>query len=81
VLLKDANFPGEAPVLPLSADAKTIALIGPLADDPQDMLGCWSGQGRPADVVTYGCAHAKTWERNAFVTQKGPRSSGDRPSK
>src|ERR1700687_5726154 len=52
VLLKNANFPGEAPVLPLSADAKTIALIGPLADDPQDMLGCWSGQGRPADVIT-----------------------------
>jgi beta-glucosidase len=52
VLLKNANFPGEAPVLPLSADAKTIALIGPLADDPQDMLGCWSGQGRSAEVVT-----------------------------
>src|SRR3989475_3776145 len=52
VLLKNANFPGEAPVLPLSADAKTIALIGPLADDPRDMLGSWSGQGRPADVIT-----------------------------
>src|SRR2546421_10821409 len=52
VLLKNANFPGEAPVLPLSADAKTIALIGPLADDHQDMLGCWSGQGRHEHVVT-----------------------------
>src|SRR5712691_8929706 len=52
VLLKNANFPGAAPVLPLSADAKTIALIGPLADDPRDMLGCWSGQGRPEDVIT-----------------------------
>ena len=52
VLLKNRNFPGEAPVLPLSADAKTIALIGPLADDPRDMLGCWSGQARPEDVIT-----------------------------
>ena len=52
VLLKNANFPGEAPVLPLSADAKTIALIGPLADDSHNMLGSWSGQGRPEDVVT-----------------------------
>src|SRR6202158_6202400 len=52
VLLKNTNFPGEAPILPASAGAKSIALIGPLADDPQDMLGCWSGQGRPADVVT-----------------------------
>ena len=52
VLLKNANFRGETPVLPLSADAKTIALIGPLADDSRDMLGCWSGQGRPEDVIT-----------------------------
>src|SRR5437899_108147 len=52
VLLKNARFPGETPVLPLSADAKTIALIGPLSDDPRDMLGCWSGQARPEDVIT-----------------------------
>src|SRR2546421_4427908 len=53
VLLKNARFPGESPVLPLSgADVKTIALIGPLSDDPRDMLGCWSGQARPEDVIT-----------------------------
>ena len=52
VLLKNANFPGEAPILPFSADAKTIALIGPLADDSHNMLGSWSGQGRPEDVIT-----------------------------
>src|SRR2546422_274230 len=59
VLLKNANFPGETPVLPLSADAKTIALIGPLADDPRDMLGCWSGQGRAEDVITLRSALAQ----------------------
>src|SRR6266568_6594458 len=52
VLLKNARFPGETPVLPLSAEAKTIALIGPLSDDPRDMLGRWSGQARPEDVIT-----------------------------
>src|SRR5437773_10890377 len=29
-----------------------IALVGPLADDPNDMLGSWAGQGRPEDVIT-----------------------------
>ena len=59
VLLKNTNFPGEAPVLPLSADAKTIALIGPLGDDSHNMLGSWSGQGRPEDVITLRSALAQ----------------------
>src|SRR6266699_1360372 len=52
VLLKNANFSGGAPVLPLSNETRTIALVGPLADDPYDMLGSWAGQGRPEDVIT-----------------------------
>jgi beta-glucosidase len=47
VLLKN-----ERGVLPLSKDARAIAVIGPLADDRQDMLGSWSGDGREEDVVT-----------------------------
>src|SRR6266446_1486536 len=35
VLLKNAGFSGGAPVLPLSSETRTIALIGPLADDPK----------------------------------------------
>jgi beta-glucosidase len=52
VLLKNAGFSGGAPVLPLSSETRTIALIGPLAGDPNDMLGSWAGQGRPEDVIT-----------------------------
>ena len=52
VLLKNAEFSETGPILPLSSAVKTIALIGPLADDPGDMLGSWAGQGRPEDVVT-----------------------------
>jgi beta-glucosidase len=59
VLLKNANSSGEAPILPLSSKTKTIALIGPLADDPNDMLGSWAGQGRPQDVVTLRAALAQ----------------------
>src|SRR5258708_19943165 len=29
-----------------------IALVGPMADDPKDMLGSWAGQGRSEDVIT-----------------------------
>jgi beta-glucosidase len=38
--------------LPLSKAVKSIALIGPLADDQQDMLGSWTGDGNAADAVT-----------------------------
>lgn len=51
VLLKNAPV-GNAPLLPLSANAKTVALIGPLANDKVNMLGSWAGQGRPQDVIT-----------------------------
>lgn len=39
------------PVLPLS-EGKTVALIGPLADSAEDMLGEWSCKGDKKDVVT-----------------------------
>jgi beta-glucosidase len=47
VLLKN-----ERETLPLSKNVKSIAVIGPLADDQLDMLGSWNGDGRAADAVT-----------------------------
>jgi len=47
VLLKN-----ERNVLPVSKDIRSIAVIGPLADDQLDMLGSWSGDGRKEDAVT-----------------------------
>lgn len=58
VLLKNASVAG-GPLLPLSADAKTIALIGPLADDPANILGSWGGLGRPEDAITLRAALAE----------------------
>src|SRR5215212_3714248 len=47
VLLKnDGNL------LPLTPGAGRVAVIGPLADNRRDMLGCWSIFGRPDDVET-----------------------------
>jgi beta-glucosidase len=51
VLLKN-GMQGSAPVLPLSAQVKTVALIGPLADDASEMQGAWGGAQHQADVVT-----------------------------
>ena len=47
VLLKN-----DGGVLPLKANGKTIALIGPLADDAGQMLGSWAAKGDAKDVVT-----------------------------
>jgi beta-glucosidase len=52
VLLKNAAAPGGAPILPLSMETRTIALIGPLADDQNNMLGSWPAQGRAVDAIT-----------------------------
>ncbi len=58
VLLENRPLKG-APLLPLSASSgKRIALIGPLADSAADMLGSWSCEGRPRDVVTLRSALA-----------------------
>jgi beta-glucosidase len=56
VLLKNSPSANGSAVLPLSTDVKNIALMGPLADDATVMLGSWSAQGRPEDVVTLRAA-------------------------
>ena len=47
VLLKNENA-----LLPLSKQIKTIAVIGPLADNKHEPLGPWHAGGRPENVVT-----------------------------
>jgi beta-glucosidase len=47
VLLKN-----DRETLPLSKQLKSIAVVGPLADDQTDMLGSWTGDGDAKDAVT-----------------------------
>ncbi|GIV62408.1 MAG: glycosyl hydrolase [Rhodothermaceae bacterium] len=47
VLLKN-----EGGVLPLDRTVGTLAVIGPLADAPREMLGGWAAAGRAEDAVT-----------------------------
>ncbi len=55
VLLKNAPVNGK-PLLPLKASVKTIALIGPLADDGAQMVGSWGGKSTANDVTTLRAA-------------------------
>jgi len=51
VLLKNDPVEGAGALLPLTAKAKTVALIRPMADNQRDMLGAWSA-GDPKYVIT-----------------------------
>ena len=51
VLLKNDRVEGLGALLPIAAKAKKVALIGPMADNPRDLLGAWSA-GNPKDVIT-----------------------------
>ena len=59
VLLKNDSVNGAEPLLPLKVNGKKVALIGPMADDSLDLLGAWSGQGNPKDVITLKADLAK----------------------
>src|SRR5207249_789198 len=56
VLLKNDLLPSATPVLPLSADVKSVAVIGPLADDGGAMMGSWGGLSNGRDAVTLRAA-------------------------
>ena len=47
VLLKNENG-----VLPLSRQIKTLALIGPFAEDAEELVGPWSSHGHVSDIVS-----------------------------
>ena len=52
VLLKNDPIEGMGSLLPLGKSAKTVALIGPLADSAKDMLGSWAALGDPKFAIS-----------------------------
>lgn len=72
VLLKNQ---GDA--LPLKKDVRSVAVIGPLADDPRAIIGNWSGDGRAQDAVTLlQAVKAKVSERTRVTYAKGVAIEG-----
>jgi beta-glucosidase len=76
VLLKNSATGGAAPILPLSSQTKTIALIGPLADDAEDMLGSWGAQGQAKDAVTLRAALTEKIGADHILYSKGAEITG-----
>ena len=91
VLLKNDAVEGAGTLLPLKA--KTVAVIGPMADDKPDMLGAWS-QGDPkyaitlrqaleerlgADHVLYseGCGPLDLLDAQIYAKNGGPQPIAD----
>jgi beta-glucosidase len=67
VLLKNENE-----LLPLSKDVKSIAVIGPLADDRDDILGGWRGMGKEKDAVSLlQGIRQKTGPKTKIYIEKG----------
>ncbi|MDT7807844.1 MAG: beta-glucosidase, partial [Acidobacteriota bacterium] len=72
VLLKN-----ERETLPLDKQLRSIAVVGPLADDPRAILGSWSGDGRPQDSVTVLAGiKAKVSPRTKVLYAKGVAIEG-----
>ena len=80
VLLQNKPVSHGVPILPLSSnDNKNIALIGPLADDAQDMLAdCMENIARASDVITLRASlEARAKANNGSLTYvKGTEIAG-----
>jgi beta-glucosidase len=63
--------------LPLSRNLKSIAVIGPLADDPRSMLGPWDGDGRKEDAITLLAGLRTKVPGAKIIYAKGCDVSGD----
>ena len=73
VLLKN-----EREALPLSASARQIAVVGPLADSQVDVLGSWNGDGHVEDAVTLlAGVRAKVAANTKVTYAKGCDVEGD----
>lgn len=73
VLLKNVK---EA--LPLKKDLRSIAIIGPLADDRRAPLGWWAGDGKPEDTITpLAGIKAEVSAQTKITYAKGCDTQGD----
>jgi beta-glucosidase len=73
VLLKNQNE-----TLPLKKTAK-IALVGPLAKAPIDMMGSWAAAGRPAQSVTlFDGMSAVIGDKTKLIYARGANITGDK---
>src|SRR5262245_3742807 len=64
-------------LLPVAETPRRIAVLGPLADAREDMLGPWSGAGRVEDMVTILEGLRATWPEGEISHAKGVEIDGE----
>jgi beta-glucosidase len=69
VLLKNTSAIGGKPLLPISNDVKTVALIGPLADNPSDPEG--SSPQHVSGVLSFPAELARRLGEGHVIREKG----------
>lgn len=76
VLLKNSGSDAQAggKILPLSPDVKNVALIGPLADNVDDVVGAWSARSVLSEVVTLKKGLEQRLPNAKVVTTPGGRT-------
>jgi beta-glucosidase len=63
-------------VLPAAAPAR-VAVIGPLVDNAEEMLGPWSGAGRGEEMVSYLAGLRRAWPGARVEHARGVEIDGD----
>jgi beta-glucosidase len=77
---KNDAVEGVGALLPLTAKAKKIALIGPLADNQREMLGAWAVTGDPKYAVTLKSALRKGWATGCSMRRAASCSAAKTPT-
>lgn len=64
-------------LLPIASPPARIALLGPLADAAEEMLGPWSGAGRGEEMVSYRAGLGAAWPRSRIDCARGVEFDGE----
>jgi len=62
--------------LPVAAAPARVAVLGPLADSAEEMLGPWSGAGRGEEMVSYAAGLRAAWPQSRIDVAKGVEVEG-----
>jgi beta-glucosidase len=71
VLLKNVPVAGGNPLLPISNDVKTVAVIGPLADNPSDPEGANAASAPKSGVLSFPAELARRFGDSNVLRSKG----------
>jgi beta-glucosidase len=62
--------------LPIAAGPARVAVLGPLADIAEEMLGPWSGAGRGEEMVSYAAGLRAAWPGSRIEVSRGIECDG-----